>query len=117
MLGIEAATKDVREIVKATFPDYKRKKVIIQASETVTFFDLNWSGGTKSEYRACTVEGRPLPSNYNMGGPAPWNNPFEGMTVNLPPGAVIVKGGYFCGKVSLLYIHVHPSNMPKLLTS
>jgi len=114
---LTVSTKDVRHIVKATFPSYKRRQVVIKTSETVTFHDLNWSGGSRSEYRACSVDGKPIDSRVNMNGPAPWANPFEGKQITLPVGAVIVEGGYFCGKTSMLYIHVHPENMPKFLTA
>jgi len=117
MSYLQIATKEVKHLVKATFPNYKRHKVVITASETVTFHDVNWSGGSKSEYRACTIDGKPMETKVNMGGPAPWNNPFEGKTVSIPPGFVVVQGGHFCGKTSMLYIHVHPENMPKLLTA
>ena len=117
MNRIEVATKDLKHIVRATFPEYKRKKVIVVATENVTFHDVNWSGGTKSIYKACTVDGRPVASKVDMGGPAPWENPFEGKTVALPEGAMVVQGGYFCGKVSLLYVYVNPANMPKFLTA
>jgi len=114
---IRAKTKEVKGIVLATFPDYKRRDVVIQPTETITFHDLNWSGGTKSEYRACTVDGRSITGKYDMGAPAPWNNPFEGKSISIPEGAVIVEGGYFCGKPRILHIYVNPANMPKMLTA
>ena len=110
-------TKDVRSIVNATFPDYRRRSVYVEARETVTLHDLNWSGGTRSEYRSCSVDGRPLENKVDLSGPAPWENPYEGKTITIPPGLVVVRGGHFCGKVSTLYIYVSPENMPKLITA
>lgn len=112
---IKVASKDVKHIIAATFPKYRKRQVIIKATTSVTFSDLNWSGGTKSEYRACTIDGRPVEAKYDMSAPAPWNNPFEGKTAELPVGAVVVEGGYFCGKERMLYINVNPENMPKFL--
>ena len=115
MTSIEVKTKDVKDIVNATFPKYRKRMVRIYATTEVRFSDLNWSGGTRAEYRACTINGRPLSSAYDMSAPAPWANPFEGKTVGLPVGAVIVEGGHFCGKEATLRINVHPENMPKFI--
>ena len=112
MKTIEA--KKVKSIINATFPDYRKRKVFIQTADKVTFYDVNWSGGTKSEYRACTIDGRPFETRVNMGGPAPWNNPYEGLTVQIPPGMVVVSGGHFCGKVATLSITINPVDMPLL---
>jgi len=112
--------RDVVAIVAATFPQYRRKKVWIRAAETVTLSDLNWSGGTRSEYRSCTLPG--VTGKAQVGGSmdryhqrAPWDNPAEGQTVPIPQGMVVVRGGHFCGKESMLTLHVHPADMPKYL--
>ena len=112
---IKLSTKDVKQIVNATFPDYRRHFVYVEARESVTMHDLNWGGGTRAQYRACTIDGRPLPNQYDMSAPAPWANRFEGMTVPVPVDCVIVEGGHFCGKVATLHINVNPANMPKFL--
>lgn len=117
MSYVTVNAKEVKEIIQATFPGYKKHKAVIVPGEKVTFYDLNWSGGTRNEYRACTIDGRPLDNAYNMSAPAPWNNPFEGKEIAIPENMVVVQGGHFCGKTSTLFIHVHPANMPKLLTN
>ncbi len=114
---IKVKTKDVQHIVKATFPEYRKREVVIVPSEKVTFYDLNWSGGTKAQYRACGIDGSSNGRRLNMGQPAPWNNPYEGLSVDLPIDCVIVEGGYFCGKERMLYFHVNPANMPKFITA
>jgi len=114
---IRIKTKEVRQIVDATFPDYRRKEVVIDARETVTFRDLNWSGGTKVEYRACGLDGVTNDRRLDMGRPAPWDNPYEGLTVNIPLDCAVVQWGYFCGKPSMMYIYVNPANMPKFITA
>lgn len=109
--------ESIARLVRATFPQYRRKKVYIRASETVTFSDLNWSGGTRSEYRACTLAGEPRGSMDKYHALAPWDpRQVEGATAPIAPGCCVVRGGYFCGKESLLAIYVHPSDMPKYLT-
>ena len=112
MITIKA--KDVKDIIKATFPDYRKRNVFISTGD-VTLHDLNWSGGTRSEYRACSLDGKSIDSKYNMSTPAPWNNQFEGLKIDVPENVAIVAGGYFCGKTRTLTITVHPNNMPKLI--
>jgi hypothetical protein len=108
---IELRPSDVRAIINATFPEYRRKKVYLYANETVTLHDLNWSGGTRSEYRTCTLNGQPAgtAAKYNAMDRA------EGATIPIPQGHAVVSCGYFCGKPSMLSIYVHPADMPKLL--
>lgn len=106
----------IAAIVKATFPAYKRKKVTICPSETVTLCDLNWSGGTRNEYRTCTIAGYALGSADRFHSQAPWNNQGEGQKIPIPVGGIMVQGGYFCGKESLLTLYVNPADMPKFLT-
>jgi len=113
---IEVQTKDVAQIIKATFPSYRKRKVYIRASETVSLQDLNWSGGTRSEYRACTLDGQSVGSLARFNAMAPWDSrQVEGVSLPLMAGAVVVRGGYFCGKESTITIHVHPADMPKYL--
>ena len=112
MITIES-TK-VKNIIAATFPDYRKKKVIVSISESITLHDLNWSGGTRAEYRACTIDGRSLDNQYNMSAPAPWNNPFEGLSFKIPEGIIIAQAGFFCGKPSLLHLTVNPVNQKSI---
>jgi hypothetical protein len=105
----------VAAIVAATFPDYRRKTVTIRAAENVTLYDLNWSGGTRAEYRACTLDGKAAGNTDRYNHVAPWQNAAEGASVPIPSGMVVVRGGHFCGKPSLLTIHVNPADMPKYL--
>ena len=116
MQSVELTPKDVPQIIRATFPAYKRRKVRIVAAEKIMLTDLNWSGGTRSEYRACTLEGSPLGNTDKYNAMAPWDaRQIEGQSLPLIAGACVVRSGYFCGKESLLTIYVHPSDMPRYL--
>jgi hypothetical protein len=106
----------IAPIVRATFPDYRRQKVYVRAAETVTLTDLNWSGGTRSEYRACKTDGEFIGSTDRFHQYAPWDGrQVEGLAVPVPRGSIVVRGGHFCGKESVLCLHVNPADMPKLL--
>lgn len=113
---IKVKAKDVKHIIQATFPDYRKRDVIIDAREMVTLHDLNWSGGTKSEYRACAIDGETNSRRLDMGRPAPWANPYEGLTVPIPIDCVVAEAGYFCGKPRTMRLYVNPANMPKFIT-
>lgn len=115
VLGVQVSKKDVSAIVRASFPEWTGRKIRVKASESVRLHDLNWSGGTRSEYRACTLDGSEIESKYDLNAPAPWNNQFEGAKCDIPVGVAIVEHSYFCGKDSGLRIHVNPLDMPKFL--
>ncbi len=116
--SIELPTKDLAAIVRATFPDYRRKTVYVRAAESVTLHDINWSGGSRSLYRGATVAGEPTGSADKYNQLAPWDvRQIEGQSVAIVPGAVLVEGGHFCGKERKLTVYVHPSNMPATLAA
>jgi hypothetical protein len=114
--SVELSPKDVAQIIRATFPAYRKRKVWVRATESVTLLDLNWSGGTRSEYRACTLDGKALGNTDKYNAMAPWDaRQIEGVSLPIMPGACVVRGGHFCGKESVLTIYVHPSDMPRYL--
>tara|TARA_R110000868_G_scaffold92457_4_gene256617 strand:+ start:3179 stop:3535 length:357 start_codon:yes stop_codon:yes gene_type:complete len=116
MPAIELPAKNFATIIAATFPGYRRKTVYVRAAESVTLIDLNWSGGTRCEYRGATIAGIALGNSDKYHRLAPWDvRQVEGEKVALIPDAVLVQGGTFCGKESKLTIYVHPANMPALL--
>lgn len=112
---INVRRDDVARIVAATFPGYRGRKIRVGAREKVGLHDLNWSGGSRSEYRAVTLDGIPLGSTAKYAAMAPWAHHAEGATLPVPEGACIVEHSIFCGKDTGLRIYVNPADMPKLL--
>ena len=108
-------TKTVRHVINATFPEYRKQKVAIDCNGSVTFHDLNWSGGSRTEYRSATLDGRSGNSMANYNAMAPWRNPAEGQTILIPPGCCIVSAGFFCGKPATAVIYINRVDMPQLL--
>jgi len=108
------ATREV-PLVKALFPSYRKRDVRIVATTRVMFTDLNWSGGTRSEYHAVDLNNSRVKSFARWSMIAPWENPYEGASVDLIPGFAIIRTGHFCGKESVLTIYVHPENVTKYL--
>ena len=113
--AIHVEPKTVGALIKATFPDYNGNKVRIMPVESITFTDLNWSGGTRNQYQACTITGESIDSRHNMNALAPWDNQFEGKSVSIHMDLAVVEHGYFCGKDMGLTIYVNPQNMTGLL--
>jgi hypothetical protein len=113
--AIPVKRADVAAIVSATFPDYRGRKIKVLATESETIHDLNWSGGSRSEYRSCTLRGQYIGGADRYNQQAPWANQGEGKSVPIPPGAVLVRHSIFCGKDVGLTIYVNPADMPKLL--
>jgi hypothetical protein len=109
--------ESLKAIVAATFPTYRKTKVVVRASEAVTLYDLNWSGGTRNEYKACTVAGEAAGSTAKYNACHPWSNPAEGQRMPIPKGMLVVEGGYFCGRERTLTLHVNPADMPKSLSA
>jgi hypothetical protein len=108
----KARKSQVARIVRATFPEYGGRTFKVNFTETVTFFNLNWGGGTRNQYKAVSCDGKTLSLGAEYG---PWNNPVEGMTVRIPQNVLIVEHSIFCGQDRGIRIYSHPANMPHWL--
>ena len=106
---VKITTARAKPIVSKTFPEYKGRKFIVEFTDTVSFYDTNWSGGTRNFYEAVRSDGHHerLPSF------SPWNNPAEGRKIALTPDILIVERAYFCGKDCGITIYAHPCHLPK----
>ncbi len=117
MTTIHIEPKDVAQIIATTFPGYRGKTVKVTASETVSLYDLNWSGGSRNQYRTCTIDGQPMGSADRFNAMAPWDNVAEGKSLPIPQGFVCVEHSIFCGKDTGLTVYVNPADMPRYLPS
>ena len=113
VIHIERA--QVASLIAATFPDYTGRKFRVIASKLVTIMDLNWSGGSRSQYAGCTLDGMPTGNLAAWNQVAPWRNAAEGSQVEIPRGACVVKHSISCGKDVGLTFYVHPANMPTFI--
>ena len=106
---ITLTRKQAAKIISLSYPDYKGRKITVEFSDTVSFYDTNWGGGSKNYYTALglTENGELVARQYIA--PAPWNNTVEGTTVALPTNALIVERSFFCGKETGLTIYVNPA--------
>ncbi len=102
--------RDVAHLLANTFPHYSGRKFRIELRPTVTFGDLNWSGGSRCQYRACTAAGTPIGDGAEWNACAPWRNPMEGATCPIPPGVVVVEHTMFCGRDCGITFHINPDD-------
>jgi len=111
MARIKINTAQAKPFVEKTFPEYRGRKFLVEFSETVTFYDTNWGGGSQNKYKAVTFDGQV----FGMNVPAPFCNPIEGSSLPLNSNVVVVEHSIFCGTDCGITIHAHPSLAPKWL--
>lgn len=125
---------DLKEVVRAAFPSYKKHKVMVSAFHGGVNVNSYWDGGSKDEYaivELATLKRMPLPTRTH-----PY---FEVKAVGmveaakqdsfisidhvgnielnvLPPGYVLVGAGTFCGKPATAHIWFNETDIPKQLT-
>lgn len=100
--------------VTGTTLDYNGRKFFVEFSNTVTFHDTNWGGGTKCEYTAIDLKNGAM-STFNA--PAPWVNPVEGKTIDLSADKAIIRHDIFCGHDMGLTVILNSVHQPKWLSS
>lgn len=93
--------------------DYTGKKFFVEFKNTITFYDTNWSGGTKNQYIGIDLNSL---NSKSFNAPAPWFNPVENSTIELPEGKAILKHTFFCGHDLGLTLYVNSIYEPKFLT-
>jgi hypothetical protein len=108
---LKVTRKQAEQIIKATFPEYTGRKIKVEFTDKVTFWDTNWSGGSCNKYAALYADGRSVKVNA----PAPWVNMIEGTSVTLGVNVLCVEHSYFCGQDAGITIYAHPANVPKWL--
>lgn len=73
---------------------YRRREFKLVVCESVTLQDLNWSGGTRSEYHAVELETDKVLSAPSINRPHPMDNENEGAR-----GAVFRRSARYAGTV------------------
>lgn len=112
---MSASIRVKRSAVRQFLPaDYAGNRIFVVPCLEVTFRDLNWSEGNRNVFSAVRLADARQASLALLGAPAPWCNAAEGHTVALEPGFAIVERSY-SGIYETIRIHVHPSDMPRLL--
>jgi len=110
---ITITKKQAEQILKATYPNYGGRKIKVEFSNKVYFYDTNWGGGSRNTYVAVRSDGKSAKLNV----PAPWVNIVEGTSVELPADVLIVEHSIFCGKDCGITIYANPVHLPKWLNA
>jgi len=111
--SIKVRKAEIRDILKASFPEYRGRTYEVRFTDKIFIYNTNWSGGSRNVYVAVATDGRAVRFNA----PAPWDNPIEGERMAVPPDALIVEHCYFCGKDMGITIYANPCHRPKWLAA
>lgn len=105
---IKITRKEAAPFLAETFPNYTGRKFKICLENSITFYDTNWGGGTRNSYTALKLEGS---ISRKITVPAPWVNPIEGQTIDIPEGVIIVEHSIACGQDCGITIHARPDQI------
>lgn len=110
---MKITTKQAKPFSTLAFPNYTGRKFNLESrGGKCYFYDLNWSGGTKSEYiiiELSSLEIKPVTAL------APWIEYKEGLGIEIPSGFMVVCHSIFCGQDIGLTFYINPQDASKLL--
>lgn len=117
MASIEVKRTDpgIKEMLQATFPDYRGRKISIRGAERPLDVTSFWDGGSRSYFKAVDL------SDLRRVMAVPQNGtPFDGGPIRpngleIPEGFAIVERAYFMGRGAGVTIHVNPATLPSVL--
>lgn len=101
--------KTLRWLTSVAFPSNKKQITTVEVTDSVSFYNTFWDGGSRNVYRAVKLENGTVSSLET--GNSPWSAVAEGKTVALEPGIAVVEESVFCGKIMPLRVYLHPSNV------
>jgi len=104
--------KEAQPILKAAGSNYTGRKISVTFANKVSFYDTNWGGGTRNQYTAINMNTSRASTFY---APAPWINPVEGQSIELPENILVIEHSYFCGRDMGITIYAHPCRIPLFL--
>lgn len=108
---VKAKKSEVRKFLDATFPEYRGRTFSVRFTDTFTFHDTNWGGGSKNDYVLVTIDGQVK----NVVPGVPWDNAIEGKTTVIPPSGMIVEHTIFCGHDLGIRFYLNTCHAPKWL--
>lgn len=109
---LSKADKTVKAIIRATFPDWKGRKVRAIVATEYKMAD-HWGGGTRDFVKAYGLESGAA-SEPRVEAQNPMNAKAHA-TVAIPENVVLVEHSIFCGEDVGVTIYVNPANAAKLL--
>lgn len=118
MIDALPMTPDVRALITRAFPSeprFARKKSFYVSTFPESGMNLAsyWDGGSKDFY---TVTELATGKHFEVASNHPY---FEkdrpSYLKTLPPGYVVLRTGFFCGKISTPHVYLNPEDMPRYL--
>jgi len=89
----------VKELLAKTFPSYRGRKLKLYIQENISFDDINWDGGSRTEYFLVNTDTQEVQKVANH--KAPWTQyAYDAAQPRaIPKNCIIVSQGCFCGKM------------------
>ena len=111
-IKLSLSDKTIRKIVKATYPEWKGRKIKLHVIDHYSMANY-WDGGSRDYAKAYHLEsGFVAEPSYASTNPM---RESAHLTINIPEGVVIVEHSIFMGKDVGITIHVNPANVTRLL--
>lgn len=111
-IKVSKSDKAIKAIIRATFPEWKGRKVRVEVATTYSMENF-WDGGSR-----CYVQAYSLEHARAAAPVAAASNPFRAQahaTVEIPAGVVMVEHHIFQGKDAGITIYVRPENLQAAL--
>lgn len=102
----------IKPVLLASFPEYKGQTFKVEFTDKVTFTHTNWDGGTKNTYKFVNMANG---SSKAISVPAPWVDPYEGLTIGLPDDVVVAVHSIVYGRDCGITFYAHPSRQRMLV--
>ncbi len=108
------ADATIRNIVSATFPNYRGRKFRLNVSDSPLNVRSSWDGGSRSYYRFVNLA--TLQTSSEVPAQSAFDQPIVGAdAVVLPDGFACVEHSIFCGNDAGITIHIRPENGARFL--
>jgi hypothetical protein len=119
-MHVTSKLPEIRRILDAARVNGKNNgDVVVKEFRGPISMNSYWDGGRKDEFvliDLASYEVWHMPTSHPYFDRRPDGQRMGNVELaELPPGACLVQGGYFCGKPSTIRIHLRPENMAKLL--
>lgn len=111
-MKISKSTKSIRPIIAACYPEWKGRKLSVEASTSYQMSNY-WDGGSRNYVVAYDLTTGKVAESMPLAG-----NPFRDQAharVEIPEGVLLVEHSIFCGRDAGVTIYANPANMPRLL--
>lgn len=103
----------IARILRATYPDYRGRKIFIIPQSAPLNVRSYWEGGSRSYFQFLNLA---TFATVAMPAQSGFDRPIRGAdSVTLPLGVICIEHCYFCGKDCGIRIHVNPANLTAML--